>query len=155
MWVIAPILVVPLIEIALFVTVGAWLGLWLTLAIVLGTALFGVQVLRQQGPGTMQEFQRGGQNTDPLSPLAHGALKAVAGLLLILPGFLTDTLGLLLLIPQVRKLAIATLASRVQFASFTTTGARPAQQDDWIDGDYEVVPPDRDKLGGGSKWTKH
>ena len=46
----------------------------------------------------MQEFQRGGQTADPLSPLAHGALKTVAGLLLILPGFLTDTLGLLLLL---------------------------------------------------------
>lgn len=140
MWVIAPILALPLIEIALFVTVGAWLGLWLTLAIVLGSALLGVQVLRQQGLGAVQEFQRGGQTADPLSPLAHGALKTIAGLLLILPGFLTDTLGLLLLIPQVRNLAIALLASRVQFATFTTTGARPARQDDWIDGDYEVVP---------------
>ena len=155
MWVLAPILAVPLIEIALFVTVGAWLGLWVTLAIVLGTAVLGVRVLRQQGLGAMQAYQRDGQTADPLSPLAHGALKAVAGLLLILPGFLTDTVGLLLLIPQVRNLAISKLASRVQFASFTTTGGRPARQDDWIDGDYEVVPPDRDKLCGGSKWTKH
>jgi UPF0716 protein FxsA len=155
MWVIAPILALPLIEIALFVTIGAWLGLWVTLAIVMGTAILGVQVLRQQGLGAMQEFQRGGQTADTLSPLAHGALKTMAGLMLILPGFLTDTLGLLLLIPQVRNLAIATLASRIRFTTFTTNGGRPTPQGDWIDGDYEVVPPERDKLTGGSKWSGH
>lgn len=155
MWVIVPILALPLIEIALFVTVGAWLGLWPTLAIVLGTAVLGVQMLRRQGLGAVQEIQRSGPDTDPLSPLAQEALKAIAALLLILPGFMTDTIGLLLLIPQMRNLVIALVASRVRFANYSTSTARPYRQGDWIDAEYEEVPPNRDKLDGGSKWTSH
>lgn len=93
----------PLVEIALFVTIGGAIGLWATLAIVIGTAIFGVWLLRRQGAQAMADVQRAfGDFSDPAAPLAHRALIVLAGALLIAPGFLTDTLGLLLLLRPVR-----------------------------------------------------
>jgi len=121
MWIILGILALPLVEIALFVTIGAKLGLWLTLAWVLLTAVGGVLILRglaRSGSGMAQtdfvEGFRGRMAEDPLSPIVHQGLIAVAAMLLILPGFFTDTLGLLLLIPPVRALFIRLTARRLQ-----------------------------------------
>lgn len=122
MWIILGILALPLVEIALFVTLGGWLGLWLTLGWVLLTGFVGVLLLRSlsvsgaiRGREDFVEGFRGRMAAeDPLSPIAHQALLGVAGLLLILPGFFTDGLGLLLLVPPVRVLLIRLLARRVR-----------------------------------------
>jgi UPF0716 protein FxsA len=121
MWIILGILALPLVEIALFVTVGAKLGLWLTLAWVLLSAMGGVLVLKglaRSGSAMAQsdfvEGFRGRMAEDPLSPIVHQGLIAVAAILLILPGFFTDTLGILLLIPPVRTLFIRLTARRLQ-----------------------------------------
>ena len=160
MWVLAVFLAVPLIEIALFVTVGGWLTLWPTLAIVLGTGVLGAVLVRWQGMGVLRDLQAAGVTGDPLSPLAHGALILIGGFLLILPGFFTDSIGALLMIPPLRRVLIAVLARRVRFDRFATRGfgaTRPT--DDWVDAEFEEVVPDRDKLGAtpnpGSKWTRH
>src|SRR5574343_371104 len=93
----------PLVEIALFVTLGAALGLWLTLLVVLGTALLGVAILRGLGlRSAVQVRSSMGDLRDPLKAAGSDALRAVAAVLLILPGFLTDIIGLLLLVPLVR-----------------------------------------------------
>ena len=106
--------VLPLIEIALFVTIGGAIGLWPTLAIVLGTAAFGVWLLRRQVAGAMADVQRAFDDfSDPTAPLAHRALIVVAGALLIAPGFFTDTLGLLLLLPPVRGLVLRRTGRRM------------------------------------------
>lgn len=121
MWIILGILALPLVEIALFVTLGGWLGLGLTLAWVLLTGVFGVLLLRSlaasgaiRGRQDFVEGFRGRMAEDPLSPIAHQALVGVAAVLLILPGFFTDALGLLLLLRPVRGLMIRLLASRVR-----------------------------------------
>lgn len=121
MWIILGILALPLVEIALFVTLGAKLGLWLTLAWVLLTAVLGMLLLRSlarsglgMGQGDFVEGFRGRMAEDPLSPIVHQGLIAVAAMLLILPGFFTDTLGLLLLIPPVRTMVIRLSARRLQ-----------------------------------------
>jgi UPF0716 protein FxsA len=121
MWIILGILALPLVEIALFVTLGGWLGLWLTLAWVLLTGVMGVLILRSlavsgaiRGRQDFVEGFRGRMAEDPLSPIAHQALIGVAAVLLILPGFFTDGLGLLLLLPPVRGVLIRVLASRVR-----------------------------------------
>lgn len=158
MWVFALFLAVPLIEIALFVTVGGWLTLWPTLAIVLLTGVAGAWLVRWQGLGVLRDLQRA-QDTlgDPFSPLAHGALILLGGFLLILPGFFTDTLGFLLMIPPLRRLLIRHFAARIRFDRFATTGfsQRRTDRDDWVDAEFEEIVPDRDKLGGPSKWTRH
>ncbi len=121
MWIILGVLALPLVEIALFVTLGAALGLWLTLAWVLLTGVVGVMLLKSlsisgavRGRRDLVEGFRGRLAENPLSPIAHQALIGVAGVLLILPGFFTDTLGLLLLVPPVRTLMIRLMARRVR-----------------------------------------
>jgi UPF0716 protein FxsA len=132
MWIILGILALPLVEIALFVTLGAALGLWLTLAWVLLTGVAGVILLKSlsvsgalQGRRDFVEGFRGRMAEDPLSPIAHQALTGVAGVLLILPGFFTDGLGLLLLLPPVRTLLIGLLARRMRGVTVIRQGFGP------------------------------
>ncbi|HCZ00809.1 MAG: hypothetical protein A3D16_05355 [Rhodobacterales bacterium RIFCSPHIGHO2_02_FULL_62_130] len=158
MWVFALFLAVPLIEIALFVTVGGWLTLWPTLAIVLLTGVLGAWLVRWQGMGVLRDLQRAqDEMRDPFSPLAHGALILLGGMLLILPGFFTDSLGLLLMIPPLRRVLIRYAASRIRFERFAAAGfaRQRAPADDWVDAEFEEIVPERDKLGGPSKWTRH
>lgn len=157
MWVFALFLAVPLIEIALFVTVGGWLTLWPTLAIVLATGVLGAFLVRWQGMGVLRDIQAAGGTGDPLSPLAHGALILIGGFMLMLPGFFTDTLGFLLMIPPLRRVLIGFLARRVRFDGIVTRGfgAQRPPAGDWVDAEFEEVVTDRDKLGGPSKWTRH
>ncbi len=161
MWFIAAMLALPLIEIALFVTVGGWLTLWPTLAIVLCTGFMGVLILRLQGLRAMSDMQSAVQNMQsPVLPLAHGGLIMVAGVLLILPGFLTDTLGALLLIPLVRSWAIKGFKSRFRvFAVQPKTadwreGPQSRYGDEVIDAEFSEVTPDRPALRGNSRWTE-
>ncbi|HUF86057.1 MAG TPA: FxsA family protein [Thermohalobaculum sp.] len=140
------LVLVPLIEIALFVKVGGALGLWPTLAIVLLTALAGAMLLRAQGLATVGEIRaRIDRGEDPSAPLAHGALILAAGLLLLTPGFFTDTVGLALLIPAVRAAAIRYLARRVvTVVARGKPGATREGAADTVEGEYEVVEPERD-----------
>lgn len=126
MWIVLGVLAWPLVEIGLFVTLGAKLGLWLTLAWVILTGVVGVLLLKGLALGGRETLQRGFQEGlhDPLSPLAHRALMGVAAVLLILPGFFTDALGLLLLVPPVRSLIIKGLASRMQGVIVVRQGQR-------------------------------
>lgn len=156
MWIFALFLVVPLIEIALFVTVGGWLTLWPTLAIVVGTGLLGAFLVRRQGIAALRDVQTAtSQMQNPLSPLAHGFLVVIGGVLLILPGFFTDTLGFLLMVPVVRTWVIRFAASRITFVrpnSGFGQGARRGAE--VIDGEYfEVSKPNPTDLPP-SKWTQ-
>lgn len=122
MWVIGVIFGWMLIEITLFVTLGGWLGLGLTLAMVLGTAAMGVALIRWQGAHLGANLRANlAAARDPVAPVAHSALIGVAAVLLILPGFATDALGLLLLIPMVRRVLIARVALGARAAVFDGT----------------------------------
>lgn len=154
MWVFALLLLWPLLEIGLFVVVGGAIGLWSTLAVVLGTGVLGVALMRWQGMGVLRDLQQNGA-VDPISPIAHGALILLGGFLLILPGFFTDALGLLLMIPLVRRGLIAALGPRIQVQGFAASRFRRDPAEDWVDAEYEEVVPDRDKIGGPSKWSRH
>ena len=116
MWIVLGLLALPLVEIGLFVTLGAKLGLWLTLGWVVLTGVLGVLLLKSMAMAGGETLRRGFREglQDPLSPLAHRALVGVAAVLLILPGFFTDTLGLVLLLPPVRALIIKGLAGRMR-----------------------------------------
>jgi UPF0716 protein FxsA len=135
MWIILAILAWPLVEIALFVTLGGTLGLWLTLAWVLLTGVIGVMILKSlpssgaiRGRQDFVEGFRGRLAEDPLSPIAHQALIGMGAVLLILPGFLTDALGLVLLVPPVRTLLIRLLARRMR--AVTVVGHGFVEPDD-------------------------
>jgi UPF0716 protein FxsA len=168
MWVLAPLLLLPIIEIGLFVTLGAWLGLWLTLAIVVLTGFFGAYLIRSQGVNALGQLQSARTNLqNPLSPIANGLMSVVAGVLLMLPGFFTDTLGLVLLIPPVRRAIISGISSRMMirptnrgFAEDATDWTDPMHPrgkatGDIIDGDYYEVQPASRAVPGAAGTTKH
>lgn len=157
MWFPALLLIWPLVEIGLFVTVGGWLGLWPTLGIVIGTGILGIWLMRAQGLRAGEGIRRAmAARTDPAAGLAEGMLGFVAAALLILPGFLTDTMGLLLLVPPVRTMVAAALARRTGSARVVwTNGAGSAQRPlpDVIDGTWEELPPEETRTPP-SGWTR-
>jgi UPF0716 protein FxsA len=142
----------PLIEIALFVTVGGWLGLWLTLAIVLGTGIAGVALMRWRGLRAMADLRTQVRNVrNPLPMVADQGMFMLAGILLILPGFLTDILGLVLLIPPVRTVLIGLVARHV----VVNRGPRARRQAaDVIEGDYTEVDVPASTSNRPSGWTQ-
>lgn len=168
MWLLLLFVAVPLIEIALFIKVGGWLTLWPTLGIVLLTGIIGTILVRHQGLRVLNDLRRSQEEFgNPLSPLAHGALILLAGVLLLTPGFFTDTVGFLLLVPKIRDVVIARLASRISIVGF------PGQRDEAavhhgtttiIDAEYFEMEDDAGIGAGGaspprppgrSGWTRH
>lgn len=141
------LLIVPLIEIGLFITIGQRIGVWPTLGLVLVTAVAGSILLRQQGLGVLRQLQSDvASRRIPAGPLAHGAVIVVAGLLLLTPGFLTDTIGLLLFVPAVRTWLWRILAARIATISRTqSTASRDPRSRRVVDLDsdeFEVHDPD-------------
>jgi len=97
-------LVTPIVEIALFLTVGERIGIPATLVIVVVTALVGASLVSRQGRAEVAALQASVvQGVVPSKELAHGAMILVAGALLLTPGFLTDAVGFSLLVPQIRE----------------------------------------------------
>ena len=103
-WLILFILVgLPLIELYLLIEIGSVIGAAQTILLSLATAALGITLVRRQGLGILARLQREARTADRLGvSLVHGFFLAFAGLLLLVPGFMTDTLGALLLIPPVR-----------------------------------------------------
>ncbi len=156
-------LVIPIVEIALFIQVGEWIGLWPTLASILATALIGSAIVRHQGMQTLARARQSMElNQMPVREAATGLALLVAGFLLITPGFFTDTLGFLLLIPAVRGTLGAWLAgqvlagARVQvFRSGPVPGTGPRGRGDGvIDGEYEDLT-DQPQPPGSDNASRH
>ena len=111
---LAAFILVPLIEIGLFIEVGGWIGLWPTLGLIILTAVVGTALLRQQGLATLRRAQSqmdAGQV--PAKELFDGVCLLIGGLLLLTPGFFTDAVGFLLLMPPVRDLLRQRLGGRM------------------------------------------
>ena len=158
MWLFLLFVAVPLIEIALFIKVGGFLGLWATLGIVVVTAFLGTWLVRTQGAMAMNQV-RGSFSTmqDPSEPLANGAMNLFAGALLLTPGFFTDGVGFLLLFPPFRAAAFKYAKKRIKVQSFTVnSGQQPRHQqpDNIIDGEYTEVSSNKPSSGKPSGWTK-
>ncbi|MDO6456872.1 FxsA family protein [Celeribacter halophilus] len=165
MWLFALFVAIPIIEIALFIQVGGLIGLWPTLLIVIVTAILGTALVRQQGALAMSQLRQSfAELNDPSEPLAHGAMILLSGALLLTPGFFTDAMGFLLLVPAFRALVLKELRKRVKVQSFTmgqqTTRQSadpfrsPSQNPNIIDGEWEEVDENTTKQGP-SGWTRH
>ncbi|MBF9029327.1 FxsA family protein [Rhodobacterales bacterium HKCCE3408] len=153
MWLFLAFLAVPLIEIALFIQVGGLIGLWPTLAIVVLTAALGTMLVRSQGAQAMARLRSSFEDLrDPTEPLAHGAMILFSGALLLTPGFFTDAVGFLLLVPGIRSWLIREIGRRVEVRRVHM--GRPPQypRDDVIEGEFEVEDAPRN---GPSGWTRH
>ena len=171
MWLLLGLILWPLVEIGLFVTLGGEIGLSLTLLWVIASACLGGWIIRREGQRTQMALrQRFDTLSDPLSPMAGGAMNVLAGGLLILPGFLTDALGLLLLLPPIRKAIMIWMSKRLQvsmagtgsgFSRPTDKTSRPTDktgQPIVIDGEYIDLDAKHPKGGPGqhpqSGWTR-
>jgi UPF0716 protein FxsA len=151
--ILAAFIGVPLLEIAVFIQVGGWLGLWPTLALVVLSAVIGTWELRAQGLATLARARAVIDAGEvPTREIFDGACLLIAGVLLLTPGFVTDALGLLLFMPAVRAFLRRWLARRVTAATTTTTTSRvfvdgvEVRQTKGggpvIDGDYRDVSDD-------------
>lgn len=156
-----PLLLVawPIAEIATLVWVGGYLGVLNTVGLVLLAAFGGLALFRYVGFGLLRRVQAelsGGRM--PTGTLLEGLIVLVAGILLILPGFLSDVLAVLLLFAPVRRLIIAAIATRLT-VSTASSGRRPADgvvdldEDEWKSrgggdspwsGGPSIPPPDKD-----------
>jgi UPF0716 protein FxsA len=148
-------LLIPVIEIALFIQVGGVIGVWATIAIIFLTAAIGATVARAQGLSTLGELQsRLDAGADPREPMAHGALLLIAGLLLLTPGFMTDAIGFALLVPAVRAAAIRRIANHMTVHAAHHGSRRPHSGPTTVDGEYEVVDEGDPEKRGDSGWTR-
>ena len=103
-WLFIGFLAVPIIEIALFYSVGTWIGIWPTLGIVVITAVLGSYFVSRQGRFVWESIKsKINQGEIPTGTVVHGAMILIAGALLLTPGFLTDIVGFSLLVPGVRE----------------------------------------------------
>jgi UPF0716 protein FxsA len=158
MWLFLAFLLVPIIEIALFIQVGGLIGLWPTLGIVVLTAVAGTALVRSQGFRVLADLRNSFERlSDPTEPLVNGAMILFAGALLLTPGFFTDSLGLLLLIPGVRSKVYRWIRARVVVESVAfgpSPGTRRPRDPDVIDAEYHEVKPTH-RPDGPSGWTRH
>ncbi len=149
-------LLVPLVEIALFIQVGGLIGLWPTLGIVILTAIAGTVLVRSQGLQVLNKVQGSFEELqDPTEPLAHGAMILFSGALLLTPGFFTDAVGFALLIPQFRTWMFNAIKKRVNIQTVqygSRSGPAPTNET-IIDAEYEEV--DTTPTDGPSGWTRH
>ena len=112
-WLFIFFLLVPPLEIYLFITVGSWIGPAATVLMVVATAILGVYLLRLQGFSTLQRVRAAlDRGQLPAAEMLEGVVLLVAGVLLVTPGFFTDSLGFLALIPGLRGVAVTWFMDR-------------------------------------------
>ena len=141
------ILALPLVEIATFVLVGSRIGVLPTVALVVLSSIAGTILVRVQGFGVLSRIRRQlEEGGNPGRELAHGVMILLAGLLLLIPGFVTDVIGLLLFIPAIRDIGWRLVKRRFAIARGAGGHSRPqpsAQSEQTIDlgaGEYSKAP---------------
>lgn len=145
----------PIVEIAVFIQIGGWIGLWPTLGLVVATAIAGTTLLRRQGLATMRSARESlARGEFPVNEIFTGACLLASGLLLLTPGFVTDFIGALLLTPPFRAAIRGPLLRWVMSrTAVRMDGSAPGRgpgkgsgpgPGSTIDGDFhEIPPPDR------------
>lgn len=139
---------VPAIEIALFVQVGGQIGIWPTLFLTFGTAAAGTLMLRIQGLATLARAQAALERDQaPVAELIDGVCLLLAGLLLLIPGFFTDALGLLMFIPPLRREIGLFLWRRAKIRRDRDAGVVDGEYDEVRKPDRALPPADKSKWG--------
>ena len=129
---------IPLIEIYLFIKIGSQIGAFNTVLLILTTAVIGVAYARYEGFNTLKSgIAQLVKNEMPVYEIISGATLAFAAFLLILPGFATDLVGILLVIPLTRKILLSRFVK--------TNINKNRKKNNYIEGDYEDISDDNDK----------
>ena len=133
------IILIPILEIYLFIKIGSQIGAFITISLIFFTAIIGVYYARYEGLNTLKSgVAQLYKNQMPLFELMSGAALAVAALLLILPGFATDLLGFLIIFPFTRKIIFNFFAKKSRKSELHI-------KDDLIEGEYEDKDNENDK----------
>ena len=129
---------IPLIEIYLFIKIGSQIGAFNTVLLILTTAVAGVAYARYEGFNTLKSgLSQLVKNQIPVYEIISGATLAFAALLLMLPGFATDMIGVLLIIPFTRKIILSKFIKKKKYKNDNNKN--------YIEGDYEDISEDNDK----------
>ena len=136
--VLLAVILIPIVEIYLFIKIGSQIGAFSTIFMVFFTAVVGVYYAKYEGintlrSGMMQIFK----NQIPAHELISGAAIAFAAILLIIPGFATDLIGFLLIIPITRKLILGRLNKKFE--------NKETKKSNFIEGDFEDIEDDNDR----------
>jgi len=132
------LILIPIIEIYLFIKVGAQIGAITTILLIFVTAIVGVYYAKYEGLNTLKAgFVQLSKNESPTYEMLSSAAIAFAALLLIIPGFATDILGFLLIFPITRKFIFGKFSKKFRTAK--------TEKNNFIDGEFEDIEDDNDK----------
>ena len=129
---------IPIIEIYLFIKIGSQIGAFNTISLIFVTAFLGIIYARYEGFNNLKSgMSQLVKKEVPIYEIISGAALAFAALLLILPGFATDTLGLLIIFPLTRKLLLKKVSIKYP--------KKDDKKENFIDGDFEDIDDDDDR----------
>ena len=132
------IILIPVIEIYLLIKIGSQIGAITTIFMIFLTAIVGVYYARYEGLNTLKSgFLQLSKHKKPTYEMLSGAAIAFAALLLIIPGFATDTVGFILIFPPTRKLIFGMLSKKFSYKN--------KNKSNYIDGEFEDIEDDNDK----------
>ena len=132
---------IPIIEIYLFIKIGSQIGALNTILLIFLTAIIGVAYARHEGFNTLKSGVSGlMKNEMPIYEMISGATLAFAAILLILPGFATDILGIFLVFPYTRKIIIKHFSK-----NFYKKKKTRADENNFIDGEYKDIDEENDR----------
>ena len=132
------IILIPVIEIYLLIKIGSQIGAITTIFLIFITAIIGVYYAKYEGLNTIKSgFVQLSKNETPAYEVISGAAIAFAALLLIIPGFATDTLGFLLIFPITRKFIFNKFSKKIK--------KNNEKKNNFIDGDFEDIDDDNDR----------
>ena len=127
--VILLILLVPIIEIYLFIKIGSQIGAFNTISLIFLTAIIGIYYAKYEGLNTLKSaIKQTVKNEIPIYEIVSGAALAFAAILMIIPGFLTDVIGLLIIFPWTRKLFLKKISKK-----------NHKNRKNFIEGEYEDI----------------
>ena len=136
--IILTIIIVPIIEIYLFIKIGSEIGAFTTIFLIFATAVTGVYYAKYEGINTLRSgFQQISKQETPAYEVISGAAIAFAALLLIIPGFATDILGFLLIFPVTRKLFFSKISKKFK--------TKKTSKKNFIEGEFEDIDDDHDR----------
>ena len=132
------IILIPILEIYLFIKIGSQIGAFNTILLILVTAIIGVYYAKYEGLNTIKSgFSQIIKNEIPAYEIISGAAIAFAAMLLIIPGFATDLLGFLLIFPITRKLIFGKISNKMK--------KEKENKNNFIDGEFEDIEDDNDR----------
>ena len=132
------IILIPVIEIYLLIKIGSEIGAIITILLIFATAIVGIYYAKYEGLNTLRSgFIQLNKNETPAYEVISGAAIAFAALLLIIPGFVTDFVGFLLIFPLSRKLIFNSFKKKYN--------RRSRKKDNLIDGEFEEIEDDNDR----------